>query len=77
MNTHTVIDTAGQDHLKFLVRQLHRLGERPLYEFFREIENGGDLRATLETYAALPREIVLAFNGDRFESLREFHGGQQ
>ena len=69
-------ESYSQDYLKFLVRELHRLGERPLYEFIREISNGGDLNATLEIYAALPREIVIAFNGDRFESLRKFHGGR-
>jgi hypothetical protein len=69
-------ESDSQDHLKHLVRELYRLGERPLYEFIREIETGGNLRATLEIYAALPREIVIAFNGDRFESLREFHGGR-
>jgi hypothetical protein len=75
MTTHICFDIVRQGDLVFFARKIHRLGERPLYELFRELDRGADLRESLEIYAALPREIVIAFNGDRFESLPEFHGG--
>ncbi len=77
MTTHICFDIVRQGDLALFARKIHRLGERPLYELFRQLDPGADLRSTLEIYAALPREIVIAFNGDRFESLRKFHGGRQ
>jgi hypothetical protein len=77
MTTHICFDMPRQGNFAVFARKIHRLGERPLCELFRELDRGADLRATLEIYAALPREIVIAFKGDRFESLREFHGGRR
>jgi hypothetical protein len=77
MNTNNSFDIIRQGDLAVFARKIHRLGERPLYELFRELERGADLRETLETYAALPREIVIAFNGEHFECLLEFHGGRR
>ncbi len=34
--------TIPDARLRLLPRRLHRLGERPLYELFREIISGGD-----------------------------------
>jgi hypothetical protein len=72
MKTHNPIGISRQD-----VRKLHRLGERPLYEFIRELERGAEVRATLETYAELPADLIKAYHGDRFECLLEFHGGRR
>ena len=41
--------------LQHLVRQIHALGERPLFELFRELERGADLHGALERYARLAR----------------------
>jgi len=49
--------------LRHLARRLWRLGERPTYEFLREVEAGADLVARLESYAALDPEIVAALGG--------------
>jgi hypothetical protein len=53
--------------LRHLARQIHALGERPLYELFRELEAGAELMPTLETYARLYplAEFIAAFGGDR------------
>jgi hypothetical protein len=45
---------------------LHRLGPAPLAHFISDIERGGDIDATLEKYARLPVEFVLANRGDEF-----------
>src|SRR5262245_35680580 len=47
-----------------LVGHLHRLGPRPLSEFLKEIEAGGDLYQCLEVYGRLPVEFVHALGGD-------------
>jgi hypothetical protein len=52
--------------LQHLVRQIHALGERPLFELFRELERGADLHAALERYARLaPFAAFIAENGAR------------
>jgi hypothetical protein len=53
--------------LRFLAGQLHRLGERPLYEFLREIEAGAPLHERLERYAELwpLRSFIQTWGGDR------------
>ncbi len=57
---------ADRTRLQFLIRQLHRLGERPLYHFIDEVERGHDLRPQLERYASLPADFIKANGGDRF-----------
>ncbi len=52
--------------LRRLASALHALGERPLYEFLREVEAGADMRARLEVYAQLPGAFVRVNGGDRF-----------
>jgi hypothetical protein len=52
--------------LQHLVRQIHALGERPLFELFRELERGADLHGVLERYARLaPFAAFIAENGGR------------
>jgi hypothetical protein len=52
--------------LQHLVRQIHALGERPLFELFRELERGADLLPTLERYGRLaPFAAFIAENGGR------------
>jgi hypothetical protein len=50
---------------RHLARQIQRRGERPLYEFLREIAAGRDPIALMETYAALPTEIIRALGADK------------
>jgi hypothetical protein len=61
-----------------LAAELYRLGERPLYEFLREIADGGDLWQCLERYAALAplAGFIAAHDGDRLPPLR-IVGGQR
>jgi hypothetical protein len=52
--------------LQRLARQIHALGERPLYECLLELERGADLLPTLERYARLaPFAAFIAENGGR------------
>jgi hypothetical protein len=52
--------------LQHLARQIHALGERPLFELFRELERGADLHGALERYARLaPFAAFIAENGGR------------
>jgi hypothetical protein len=57
----------GRARLRRLARQVHLLGERPLYELFLELDCGADLRDALERYAALaPRAgFIQANDGDQ------------
>jgi hypothetical protein len=59
-------DAPADLRLRRLASALHRLGERPLYEFLREIEAGTDIRDRLEVYARLPAGFVRANGGDKF-----------
>ena len=43
-----------RQRLAYLTRAIHRLGER-----------GAELSTTLERYAALPADLILALDGDR------------
>ena len=49
-----------------LGERLHALGPTPLAHFLAEIESGADMRTSLETYAALPADLIRAYGGDRF-----------
>ena len=59
--------SATAPRLRHLARQIHALGERPLYELFLELERGAELHDTLERYARLfpLAEFIAAFGGDR------------
>ena len=56
--------------LRRLARLLHLLGERPLYEWLREVIGGRDPVERLEVYAELDPDILAAIGGDRLPSLR-------
>lgn len=66
---------AAQDaRLRHLARRLHELGERPLYEFIREVIAGRDPLERLEVYGRLDPAIVRALDGDRLPELRAVAG---
>jgi hypothetical protein len=50
---------------------LHRLGERPLFEFLRELDQGADMWSRLEAYAALEpyQTFIQALDGDKLPPL--------
>ncbi len=50
--------------LRHLARRIHRLGERPLYELFVELDAGADLEERLERYGRLDPDFIKAFGGD-------------
>ena len=58
--------------LAHLAREIHRLGERPLYELFRELDAGAPLISRLEAYARLERYagFIAANDGDRLPKPR-------
>jgi hypothetical protein len=58
--------------LQRLARQIHALGERPLYECLLELERGADLLPTLERYGRLApfAEFIAAQGGRNLPKLR-------
>ena len=62
--------TLPRERLGHLARRLHRLGERPLFEFLREVEAGADLHERLEKYASLPDDFIRELGGDRLPIAR-------
>jgi hypothetical protein len=67
--------TRADARLRYLARRLHALGERPLFEFLRELEGGAGLRARLERYARLDPEFIRSLGGDTF-SVAVIDGGR-
>jgi hypothetical protein len=63
--------------LRRLTQQIHRLGERPLYELLRELEAWGDFQERVEAYARLDPGVVAALGADELPSLRSLDGGKQ
>jgi hypothetical protein len=51
--------------LRHLARAIHRLGERPLFELFRELSVGADSLERFEAYARLDPGILAYLGGDR------------
>jgi hypothetical protein len=72
-NLHVIPDA----RLRYLAGRIHALGERPLYELLRELDAGADLRLTLETYAALPREFIAVMGGDWLPPMRAVDEDQE
>ena len=54
-----------RERLRHLAQHLHRLGERSVYEFTREIIAGADIVQRLEVYARLDPSIVKYLGADR------------
>jgi hypothetical protein len=53
-----------ETRLRHLARQVHSLGDRPLFELFRELEAGEELADALERYAEIsPYAGFIAANG--------------
>jgi hypothetical protein len=55
------------ERLQVLARQLHALGERPLYEWMLEVSRGADPWRRLEAYARLAplKDFIRQHGGDR------------
>jgi hypothetical protein len=56
--------------LRYLARQVHALGERPLYELLRELQQGAPLEERLEVYARLGGDFIRELDGDRLPIAR-------
>jgi hypothetical protein len=64
-----------RERLAYLARRLHRLGERPLYEFIREIIAGADPIERLEAFARIDPAIAKYLGADRMPpSMRTIPG---
>lgn len=55
---------APDDRLRRLARLLHRLGERPLYEFLRELAAGADPIERLEIYSRIDPQVLQLHGGN-------------
>jgi hypothetical protein len=71
-----MMSTIPRDRLRHLARQIHRLGERPLFELFRELDAGAPLWPRLEVYATLPADFIAAWGGDTLPGPRLASGGR-
>jgi hypothetical protein len=53
--------------LRYLASRLHALGEKPLWHFLSDIENGKPIRRpTLEEYSGLDADFIHDYGGDKF-----------
>lgn len=58
--------TGDDPRLRWLVQQLHNLGQRALWEFIRELDDpDGRVRARLEEYANIDPEKLRITGGDK------------
>lgn len=71
------LGAAKRLRIRFLAARIHALGPSPLAHFVREIEARADVFATLEIYAALPRDFIVALGGDQLPpALHTIDGGR-
>jgi hypothetical protein len=56
--------------LRHLAPKVHALGPRPLFELLRELRDGANLAATVESYAKLPGDFIRMLGGDKIPPLR-------
>ncbi len=56
--------TIPRERLILLTRHIHRLGPRPLYELFRELDAGAPLWPRLERFAETDRNVVKHLGAD-------------
>jgi len=77
--TRSALKRNTEARLRYLAAQIHRLGERPLFELFREVEAGSDLIQTLERYAKLEPliEFISDLGGHRLPPSARLVGGRQ
>jgi hypothetical protein len=61
--------------IRYLAREIHALGERPLYELLAELVAGREIGPRLEAYARLPADFIRACGADRLPDLRGIDGG--
>jgi hypothetical protein len=70
------IERLPPERLRLLAHRIHRLGERPLFELFSELDATPEIRAPLhdrlERYAQLAplADFIAALDGDRLLPLR-------
>lgn len=50
--------------LRYLARQIHALGERPLFELMAELSGSSTALDIFESYATLDGEFIRALGGD-------------
>jgi hypothetical protein len=64
--------------LRQLAKRIHALGERPLYELLVELDEGAELRPTLEAYGRLEPLVgfIREHGGDRLPGPRVVNGGR-
>jgi hypothetical protein len=79
---HTSAVTRNKIHavrLRRLAAQIHRLGPRPLFELFREIDAGSDLPQALERYAKLEplTDLITLLGGDQLPPSVRAVGGRR
>ena len=61
--------------LRFLAERIHRLGPRPLFELFRELDAGANFAERAEKYARLPGDFIRNHGGDRLIKFRIVRDG--
>jgi hypothetical protein len=61
-----------RERLAHLARKIHRLGERPLFELLRDLEDGAEFVPTLERYAEVERyaDFIRGLGSDRLPPVR-------
>jgi hypothetical protein len=66
----------SQIRLQYFAERLRRLGPKALFHLLDELQRGADLHVTLDRYAAVPAESVLAFGGNKFARSFAIRGGR-
>lgn len=70
-------DYVDETRLRYLARRLHALGERPVFEYLREVVAGANALERLEAFSRLDPAIVAAIGADLIPTtLHVFHGGR-
>jgi hypothetical protein len=67
LHAHLRLGKPTDARLRCLAQRLHRLGERPLFEFLLELDAGADIWPRLEAYAALAPSL----EGDRLPAVQK------
>jgi hypothetical protein len=77
--TRTAPERNTEARLRYLAARIHPLGERPLFELFREVEAGSDLLPVLERYSKLEplTEFISDLGGHRLPPPVRLVGGRR